>query len=82
MRGVCELLGLDALNFANEGKLVIGVAREEAQHALAALRAHPLGQDAAIIGEVVAQKGVRLAGIYGVKRTLDLPHSEPLPRIC
>ncbi|EPS2706825.1 hydrogenase expression/formation protein HypE [Cronobacter turicensis] len=82
VRGVCELLGLDALNFANEGKLVIGVAREAAQHVLAALHAHPLGQDAAIIGEVVAQKGVRLAGIYGVKRTLDLPHSEPLPRIC
>ncbi|WP_254889917.1 AIR synthase-related protein, partial [Cronobacter sakazakii] len=82
VRGVCELLGLDALNFANEGKLVIGVAREAAQHVLEALRAHPLGQDAAIIGEVVAQKGVRLAGIYGVKRTLDLPHSEPLPRIC
>ncbi|EOB9999191.1 hydrogenase expression/formation protein HypE [Cronobacter sakazakii] len=82
VRGVCELLGLDALNFANEGKLVVGVAREAAQHVLEALRAHPLGQDAAIIGEVVAQKGVRLAGIYGVKRTLDLPHSEPLPRIC
>lgn len=82
VRGVCELLGLDALNFANEGKLVTGVAREAAQHVLEALRAHPLGQDAAIIGEVVAQKGVRLAGIYGVKRTLDLPHSEPLPRIC
>ncbi|ELY3598352.1 hydrogenase expression/formation protein HypE [Cronobacter turicensis] len=82
VRGVCELLGLDALNFANEGKLVIGVAREAAQHALAVLRAHPLGQDATMIGEVVAQKGVRLAGIYGVKRTLDLPHSEPLPRIC
>ncbi|ELY2765307.1 hydrogenase expression/formation protein HypE [Cronobacter malonaticus] len=82
VRGVCELLGLDALNFANEGKLVIGVAREAAQHVLDVLRAHPLGQDSAIIGEVVAQKGVRLAGIYGVKRTLDLPHSEPLPRIC
>ncbi|MDK1234711.1 hydrogenase expression/formation protein HypE [Cronobacter turicensis] len=82
VRGVCELLGLDALNFANEGKLVIGVAREAAQHTLAALRAHPLGQDATMIGELVAQKGVRLAGIYGVKRTLDLPHSEPLPRIC
>ncbi|MEB8677440.1 hydrogenase expression/formation protein HypE [Cronobacter malonaticus] len=82
VRGVCELLGLDALNFANEGKLVIGVTREAAQHVLDVLRAHPLGQDAAIIGEVVAQKGVRLAGIYGVKRTLDLPHSEPLPRIC
>ncbi|EOC3058833.1 hydrogenase expression/formation protein HypE [Cronobacter dublinensis] len=82
VRGVCELLGLDALNFANEGKLVIGVARDAAQQALAALRDHPLGREAAIIGEVVAQKGVRLAGLYGVKRTLDLPHSEPLPRIC
>ncbi|ALB62563.1 [NiFe] hydrogenase metallocenter assembly protein HypE [Cronobacter condimenti 1330] len=82
VRGVCELLGLDALNFANEGKLVIGVARHSAQAALDALRAHPLGQDAAIIGDVVAQKGVRLAGLYGVTRTLDLPHSEPLPRIC
>ncbi|EPT8875577.1 hydrogenase expression/formation protein HypE [Cronobacter dublinensis] len=82
VRGVCELLGLDALNFANEGKLVIGVARDAAQQALAALHAHPLGREAAIIGEVVAQKGVRLAGLYGVKRTLDLPHSEPLPRIC
>ncbi len=82
VRGVCELLGLDALNFANEGKLVIGVARESVATALSALHAHPLGREAAVIGEVVAQKGVRLAGLYGVKRTLDLPHSEPLPRIC
>ncbi|MPN51154.1 Carbamoyl dehydratase HypE [bioreactor metagenome] len=49
---------------------------------LAALHAHPLGRDAALIGEVVERKGVRLAGLYGVKRTLDLPHAEPLPRIC
>ncbi|ELY4517681.1 hydrogenase expression/formation protein HypE [Cronobacter muytjensii] len=82
VRGVCELLGLDALNFANEGKLVIGVARESVATALSALHAHPLGREAAVIGEVVAQKGVRLAGLYAVKRTLDLPHSEPLPRIC
>ncbi|WP_029592950.1 hydrogenase expression/formation protein HypE [Franconibacter pulveris] len=82
VRGVCELLGLDALNFANEGKLVIGVAREAAQQALEVLRAHPLGRDAAIVGEVTASAGVRLCGLYGVKRTLDLPHSEPLPRIC
>lgn len=82
VRGVCELLGLDALNFANEGKLVIGVARESVATALSALHAHPLGREAAVIGEVVAQKGVRVAGLYGVKRTLDLPHSEPLPRIC
>lgn len=82
VRGVCELLGLEALNFANEGKLMIAVQRESAEHVLAQLRSHPLGQDAAIIGEVVERKGVRLAGLYGVKRILDLPHAEPLPRIC
>lgn len=82
VRGVCELLGLDALNFANEGKLVIAVARDAAEAALARLRAHPLGRHAAIVGEVVARSGVRSVGLYGVKRTLDLPHAEPLPRIC
>ena len=82
VRGVCELLGLDALNFANEGKLVIAVERNVAEQVLAALHSHPLGKDAALIGEVVERKGVRLAGLYGVKRTLDLPHAEPLPRIC
>ncbi|MEZ6877482.1 hydrogenase expression/formation protein HypE [Enterobacter sp. KBR-315C3_2022] len=82
VRGLCELLGLDPLNFANEGKLLIGVERQAADAVLAALRAHPLGAEAAIIGEVVERKGVRLAGLYGVKRTLDLPHAEPLPRIC
>lgn len=82
VRGVCELLGLDPLNFANEGKLVIGVSADAADAVLARLHNHPLGRDAAIIGEVCARTGVRLAGIYGVKRTLELPHAEPLPRIC
>lgn len=82
VRGLCELLGLDPLNFANEGKLVIGVERSAADAVLAQLRDHPLGQNAAIIGEVVERKGVRLTGLYGVKRTLELPHAEPLPRIC
>ncbi len=82
VRGVCELLGLDPLNFANEGKLVIAVSRDTAEQALAQLQSHPLGRDAAIIGEVVERKGVRLTGLYGIKRTLDLPHAEPLPRIC
>ena len=76
------MLGLDALNFANEGKLLIAVAREAAESVLAHLRSHPLGRDAAIIGDVVARAGVRSIGLYGVKRTLDLPHAEPLPRIC
>ena len=82
VRGVCELLGLDPLNFANEGKLVIAVSRDAAQQALEQLQSHPLGREAAIIGEIVERKGVRLTGLYGVKRTLDLPHAEPLPRIC
>lgn len=82
VRGLCELLGLDPLNFANEGKLVIGVERAAAQAVLEQLQAHPSGKEAAMIGEVVERKGVRLTGLYGVKRTLDLPHAEPLPRIC
>jgi hydrogenase expression/formation protein HypE len=82
VRGACELLGLDPLNFANEGKLAIVVERQAAERVLALLRQHPLGENAAIVGEVVERKGVRLTGLYGVKRTLNLPHAEPLPRIC
>ncbi|MEG1211186.1 MAG: hydrogenase expression/formation protein HypE [Leclercia sp.] len=82
VRGACELLGLDPLNFANEGKLAIVVERHAAESVLALLRQHPLGQNAAIIGDVVERKGVRLTGLYGVTRTLNLPHAEPLPRIC
>lgn len=81
VRGLCELLGLDPLNFANEGKLAIGVERRAADAVLAELRPS-FRKEAAIIGEVVERKGVRLTGLYGVKRTLDLPHAEPLPRIC
>ncbi len=82
VRGVCELLGLDALNFANEGKLVIAASPESAPAVIQALQQHPCGKQAAIVGEVVERKGVRVTGLYGVKRTLDLPHFEPLPRIC
>lgn len=82
VRGVCELLGLDALNFANEGKLVIVASPEAASLVIETLHQHPLGQQAAIIGEVVEQRGVRINGLYGIRRVLDLPHSEPLPRIC
>jgi len=82
VRGLCELLGLEAVNFANEGKLVIAAERDAAPAVIEALRSHPLGRDAALVGEVVARQGVRLTGLYGVKRTLELPFSEPLPRIC
>ncbi|MBB1584448.1 hydrogenase expression/formation protein HypE [Serratia sp. OS31] len=82
VRGICELLGLDAINFANEGKLVIVAAPQAAQDVLCALRAHPLGAGAAMIGKVTAGRQVRLQGAYGISRRLDLPHAEPLPRIC
>lgn len=82
VRGVCELLGLEPLNFANEGKLVIVVKPEAENAVLAALHQHPLGKDATMIGCVTEQKQVRLVGIFGTSRLLDLPHSEPLPRIC
>lgn len=82
VRGVCELLGLDALNFANEGKLVIAASPESAPAVIQALQQHCCGKQAAVVGEVVERKGVRVTGLYGVKRTLDLPHFEPLPRIC
>ncbi|MEE4411672.1 MULTISPECIES: hydrogenase expression/formation protein HypE [unclassified Serratia (in: enterobacteria)] len=83
VRGVCELLGLDAINFANEGKLVLAVAQAAVPAVLAALQGHPLGADAAVIGRVTeGGKQVRLRGAYGISRLLDLPHAEPLPRIC
>ncbi len=82
VRGICELLGLDALNFANEGKLVIIVSPEAEQQTLSALHSHPLGKNAAVIGEVITEQKVRLIGSFGQSRLLDLPVTEPLPRIC
>ncbi|WP_226052718.1 hydrogenase expression/formation protein HypE [Dickeya chrysanthemi] len=82
VRGICELLGLEALNFANEGKLVLAVSPEAESRVLDALQSHPLGRDAAVIGSVTDKKQVRLCGVFGTSRLLDLPHSEPMPRIC
>lgn len=82
VRGVCELLGLEALNFANEGKVVIVTAPEAEAAVLAALRNSPLGQDACTIGQVTEAKQVKVQGIFGATRLLDLPYNEPLPRIC
>ncbi len=63
VRGVCELLGLDALNFANEGKLVLAVARDEAGKRAGAFVVSRVRRDAAIIGEVVVRPGVRSVGL-------------------
>ncbi len=80
----CELLGIDPLHVANEGKLVAFVPASEAQQALAAVRAHPLGREAAIIGKVTADHPGRVAltTLAGTERLLAMPAGELLPRIC
>ncbi len=82
VRGACELLGLDALYVANEGKLVAVVAEDRAPDALAALRAHPLGRDAAVVGRVVEERAVTVRSVIGGERMLSLLSGEQLPRIC
>lgn len=80
----CEALGLDVLQVANEGKMLIVVAPADAQRALEIVRGSGLGHDAAIIGEVVhAPPGrVQARTIVGTNRILDMPAGELLPRIC
>jgi hydrogenase expression/formation protein HypE len=80
----CALLGLDPMFVANEGKLVAFVPREHADAVLAAMRAHPLGQGAAIIGECVTDHpGMVVATTtFGGSRVVDVPIGEQLPRIC
>ncbi len=84
VRAACELLGIDPLFVANEGKLAAFVAPESAHRVLEAMRANPLGRDAVIIGEAVAAHPgmVLLKTEIGGARILDLPFGEQLPRIC
>jgi hydrogenase expression/formation protein HypE len=84
VRGACEILGLDPLYLANEGKLVAVVPRHSAAAVVAAMRAHPAGRNAAIIGEVTrAPAGsVILATAFGGNRIVDMLVGEQLPRIC
>ncbi|WP_394813591.1 hydrogenase expression/formation protein HypE [Streptomyces hazeniae] len=82
--GACAMLGLDPLYVANEGKLVAFVPRDHADAVLEAMRAHPLGADAAVIGACVADHPgmvVARTGLGGT-RVVDLPLGEQLPRIC
>ena len=80
----CEMMGFDPLTVANEGKMVVIIPPEEAEAGLAALRAHPLGENAIRIGAVTEEHpGMVLArtGIGG-RRVVDMPLGELLPRIC
>jgi hydrogenase expression/formation protein HypE len=82
--GACELLGIDPLHVACEGRLLAVVAPEDADAALAALRAHPAGAEAARIGAITAEPPglVLLRTRFGGTRVLDMLIGHPLPRIC
>jgi hydrogenase expression/formation protein HypE len=84
VKGACEILGLDPLYVANEGKLVAVAPAAEADRLVETLREHPLGRDAAVIGEILADGPgiVRLKSRVGGERVVSLLAGEPLPRIC
>lgn len=84
VRGACEILGLDPLYLANEGKLAAIVPHEDAQHVLAAMRAEAEGEAAAIIGEVTREHAgmVVMQTTFGGERIVDMLAGEQLPRIC
>jgi hydrogenase expression/formation protein HypE len=85
VKGFCEILGLDPLYLANEGKFVAVVPDNEAEAALGAMRAHPLGKDAADIGTILrgGRAGrVHMQTSFGGKRIVDMLVGEQLPRIC
>ncbi len=84
VRGACEILGLDPLYLANEGKLVAVVPAQDADNVLAAMRVHTAGADAAIIGEVTHEPAtmVVMQTIFGGDRIVDMLVGEQLPRIC
>ncbi|WP_026441616.1 hydrogenase expression/formation protein HypE [Pseudacidobacterium ailaaui] len=84
VRGACELLGLDPLYIANEGKLLIVSAPEDAATLLATMAGHPLGQGASIVGKVTsANPGLlTMRTALGAVRIVDMLANDPLPRIC
>ncbi len=84
VEAACEFLGLDPLYVANEGKLVAIVAADDADRVLAAMRAHPLGAGAALIGEVVQDRNrfVQMKTRFGGRRIVDWLTGDQLPRIC
>ncbi|MBI5331261.1 MAG: hydrogenase expression/formation protein HypE [Betaproteobacteria bacterium] len=84
VNAACELLGLDPLNIANEGKLLAVCAAADAERLLAAMRAHPQGREAAVIGRVVedAHCFVQMKTGFGGRRMVDWLSGEQLPRIC
>lgn len=84
VKGICEMLGFEALSLANEGTFVLAIAQEDAQKAIDVLHTFENAKNATIIGKVTQQyeKRVVLNSAWGTKRFLELPTGELLPRIC
>lgn len=84
VEAACELLGIDPPGVANEGRLLAFCRADKAGRLLAAMRARPFGQDAAIIGRAVAdpRRLVRLRTSFGGGRVVEWLNGEPFPRIC
>jgi hydrogenase expression/formation protein HypE len=84
VHGACEVLGLDPLHVANEGKLVAFVPMEYVAEVLDAMRRHPLGAEAALIGSVVERDPgmVTMRTLFGTTRIMDILPGDQLPRIC
>ncbi len=84
VRGFCEILGLDPMYLANEGKLIVVASPEAAEPVLATMRAHPLGTRAAEIGRITEQEPGRviIQSVMGGRRILDMMVGDQLPRIC
>jgi len=82
VRSASSLLGIDPLQVANEGKVIMGVAEEDAEKILAALRSHHYGRDAAIIGRVETGAHVILETAFGGERFIEPPIGDPVPRVC
>jgi hydrogenase expression/formation protein HypE len=83
VRAAAEMLGLDPFHIANEGKAILGVRPGDVEAVLAALRTHPQGLNAAVIGECTAEHAGRVILDTGLgRRFMAEPDGEPLPRIC
>ena len=82
--GACEMLGLDPLYIANEGKMIAIVTKEDADNVLVAMKKDKYGKNAALIGEVIAEHPGRVVmkTVLGSSRIVDMLVGEPLPRIC
>ncbi|HVP94066.1 MAG TPA: hydrogenase expression/formation protein HypE [Methanoregulaceae archaeon] len=82
VRSAAGMLGIDPLEVANEGKVVMGVAEQDAEEILASIRRHKYGRDAAIVGTVTSNSGVIMETLVGGERFIEPPVGDPVPRVC